>query len=164
MKHPELIRARVLRLIQALRIYISCLPETEEEAMKLLLNAEVHVRITDHVLWELGNREVRDGQYERYYGDTRRAIGKLGLRGETRKRRKTYDRTGPYWEEKARVKAQKLADARAEKAARREAHKLAVKQIVTGVTPDPIYKESIPQQALEIIRSKLPEESEEAHV
>lgn len=58
MRQVSLIRSRVLMSLKNLKIWISCLPDTEHEALKRLTGPEGNqtaARIADYVLKELGH-------------------------------------------------------------------------------------------------------------
>jgi len=59
MHQVTLIRNRVLSSIKSLKIWISCLPQTEHEALKRLEGADGNrtaARIADFILQELGHQ------------------------------------------------------------------------------------------------------------
>jgi hypothetical protein len=92
MKQTVLIRSKILKLIQNLRIYISCLPETEMEALKKLQDPEVHLRIADYALNQLGADVPVPGVSPEYFNKTKRAIAKVpGMKPKKRRYRKLAD-------------------------------------------------------------------------
>ena len=62
-RNPDLIRRYVLRKLKDLRIFISCLPDHEPEALSAMEGAkgtQVAARIADFVLEQLGHRAPRE--------------------------------------------------------------------------------------------------------
>ena len=89
MKQTVLIRSKILKLIQNLRIYISCLPDTEMEALQKLQDPEVHLRIADYALNQLGADVPIPGVSPEYFNKTKRAIAKIpGVKPKKRRYRK----------------------------------------------------------------------------
>lgn len=96
MKQTVLIRSKILKLIQNLRIYISCLPDTEMEALQKLQDPEVHLRIADYALNQLGADVPVPGVSPEYFNKTKRAIAKVsGLKPKKRR----YRKLSPTWNE-----------------------------------------------------------------
>jgi len=71
----DLIRGRILRSLQQLSIYISCLPIREQQALENLSGVEgqkTYARITDFVLVQLGHAEPQGAQENsRSYRDSK---------------------------------------------------------------------------------------------
>lgn len=102
MKQIAQIRGKVLKLLENLQIYVSCLPETEMEALTLMRDPAVRVAIADGVLRGLG-ADLPDPEVSpEYFNKTRRAVGRVGLRGEPRKR-KYKKRDKEFWKQPKRA-------------------------------------------------------------
>jgi len=71
----DLIRGRILRSLQQLSIYISCLPIREQQALENLSGVEgqkTYARITDFVLVQLGHAEPQGAlENSRSYRDSK---------------------------------------------------------------------------------------------
>ena len=89
MKQTVLVRQKMLRLIQNHRIYISCLPDTEMEALQKLQDPDVHIRIADYALMELGADIPAPSKNPEYFNKTKRAMAKVpGMKPKKRRYRK----------------------------------------------------------------------------
>jgi len=93
MKQVVLVRGKVLKLIQNLRIYISCLPDTEIEALDRLRDPQVHMRIADYVLMELGEIQSTPAKHPEYFSKTLRAVKVVGA-----KKKRRYRKLSESWQ------------------------------------------------------------------
>lgn len=69
LQQVDLIRGRTLRLVDSLRIWISCLPDREQTALEMLTGPQgqkTYTEITDFILVKLGHVESEDKQQPGY--------------------------------------------------------------------------------------------------
>ena len=93
MKQVVLVRGKVMKLLQNLRIYISCLPDTELEALERLRDPQVYMRIADYVLMELGEIQSTPAKHPEYFSKTLRAVKVVGA-----KKKRRYRKLSESWQ------------------------------------------------------------------